>query len=68
MQLHGVNIERFAAILAKRRKRKPERGAKSLPELQTLSWYADALKPGMRWEVECAIEDRADEIAKEATQ
>lgn len=65
MNVHGVNIERFGRILAKRWRRNRERAAEDLPELKSLAWYSEALRSDMRREVCRAIEARAREIFTE---
>ncbi len=62
MQVHKIEIEPLAALLAKRWRKRPDRRAESLPELQEMAMYKYALPPGHRTEVCWAIEDRAKEI------
>lgn len=62
MQVHEIDIEPLAALLAKRWRKRPGRRAESLPELQDIARYKYALPPGHRTKVCWAIEDRAKEI------
>ena len=60
--LNGVNVQRFAAILAKRWKRDARRRAADLPELKSLSGYSEALYPKDQQEVCLEIERLARKI------
>ena len=59
---HGVNVERFARLLAKRWKRNRSYAARDLSELKSLSGYSEALYPHHQREVCQAIERRARQI------
>lgn len=60
--VNGVNVERFAKVLAKRWRRDRSRRACDMPELKSLSGYSEALYPDAKIEVCAAIERRAREI------
>ena len=65
--VNGVNVERFAKILAKRWRRDRSRAACELPELKSLSGYSEALYPHAQREVCRAIERRARKIFEQQT-
>lgn len=60
--VNGINVERFAKILAKRWRRDRSRRACDLSELNSLSGYSEALFPADQHEVCRAIERRAREL------
>jgi hypothetical protein len=62
---HGINVARFAPILAKRWKRNPAKKACELPELKALAWYSEALRQDMREEVCAEIERLARDLLKQ---
>lgn len=64
-RLHGVNIERFAKLLAKRWKRNPLLSASGLPELKALTWYSEGLSSADQIEVCHEIKRVALEIRGE---
>lgn len=68
MLVNGVNVERFANVLAKRWRRDRTRAACDMPELKSLARYSDGLYPAMRREVCQAIERRAREIFETSNQ
>ena len=63
--VNGVNVERFAKILAKRWQRNRFLEACELPELKSLSGYSEALYPHAKREVEQAIERLAQELLEQ---